>query len=204
MASYVHTQDKPTRTEAALWRRRILWTLAIWGGAVALLGAGGAFAALPLPLLAPLAALGMTAPVAAYAGLPRLRAVVHSWSVESLTAFHLWRIGAAAMFFAYGAAGELPGLFVRNAAWGDLIAGLLVIPALALPVLVRARFLAFHLFGLADFVLAVGTGLAFSLADDRQMATIATFPLVMIPLFGVGVSGASHIIALDLLRRGRG
>lgn len=79
-----------------------------------------------------------------------------------------------------------------------------MIPALALPVLGRARFLAFHLFGLADFVLAVGTGLAFSLADDRQMATIATFPLVMIPLFGVGVSGASHIIALDLLRRGRG
>ena len=33
------------------------------------------------------------------------------------------------------------------------------------------------------------------------MANIATFPIVLIPLFGVGLSGAAHIISLDLLRR---
>ncbi len=32
------------------------------------------------------------------------------------------------------------------------------------------------------------------------MRTIATFPLALIPLFAVGLSGAAHLIAFDLLR----
>jgi hypothetical protein len=35
------------------------------------------------------------------------------------------------------------------------------------------------------------------------MASIAAFPLALIPLFGVGVSGASHLIAFDVMRRQR-
>jgi hypothetical protein len=33
------------------------------------------------------------------------------------------------------------------------------------------------------------------------MAGIQTLPLALIPLYGVGISGASHIMAFDLLRR---
>lgn len=51
--------------------------------------------------------------------------------------------------------------------------------------------------------MAVGTGLVFTLLNDSRMATIRELPMVLIPLFGVGISGASHLIAFSLLRGGR-
>jgi hypothetical protein len=39
---------------------------------------------------------------------------------------------------------------------------------------------------------------------DERMAAITTLPLALIPLFGVGISGATHLIAFDMLRKGRG
>jgi len=56
-------------------------------------------------------------------------------------------------------------------------------------------------FGFADFICAVGTGLTFTLIGDPLMATLTTLPMALIPLFGVGISGASHIVALNALRR---
>lgn len=78
----------------------------------------------------------------------------------------------------------LPETFVRHAAWGDLFAGLLVLPVATTPRRSLGKYWAFHAIGFADFVLEVGTGLYFSLISDPAMASIATFPLVMIPLFG--------------------
>ena len=63
------------------------------------------------------------------------------------------------------------------------------------------KYWGFHLFGLADFATAVSAGLIFSLLQVPTMETIATFPVALIPLFGVGISGASHIMALDILVR---
>lgn len=59
------------------------------------------------------------------------------------------------------------------------------------------KYWGFHLFGLADFVTAVGTELTFALLQVPTMGTIATFPIALIPLFGVGISSASHLMALD-------
>jgi hypothetical protein len=64
----------------------------------------------------------------------------------------------------------------------------------------RSTYVAFHLFGLSDFIAALVTGLSVTLRGDARMRTIATFPLALIPLFGVGLSGAAHLIAFDLLR----
>ena len=61
-----------------------------------------------------------------------------------------------------------------------------------------------HRFGFVDFVIAVGTGLTFTLLLDPRMELIATLPFALIPLFGVGISGASHIVAFDMLRRQAG
>jgi hypothetical protein len=47
----------------------------------------------------------------------------------------------------------------------------------------------------------VGTGLTFSLLQISMMDTIATYPVALIPLFGVPISGVSHIMALELLAR---
>jgi hypothetical protein len=113
----------------------------------------------------------------------------------------MWRVPAALAFYAYGLAGELPPLFWLLAGTGDLIAGLYAAGALrAQPS--RAYYRRFHAFGFADFVVAVGTGLTYTLMLDPRMAPIAQWPMALIPLFGVGLSGAAHLIAFDLLRRG--
>lgn len=185
----------PARTE-----RHIPTALIAWAAAVAAAAGVGALAEVPLPLFGGLVALGIVLPTAAYFALPALRRWAEGVGIRALTLLHIWRIPAALVFFAYGDAGLLPAEFVRNAAWGDLAAGTFAALAFTLPEW-RAKYWAVHLFGFADFVLAVGTGLLLSLMAVPLMANIATFPIVLIPLFGVGLSGAAHIMSLDLLRR---
>ena len=99
-----------------------------------------------------------------------------------------------------GATGGLPLLFALIAGVGDILAGLgaaMLLRGEATPRLLRR----IHLFGFADFVSAVGTGLTFTLLGDPLMVTLTTLPMALIPLFGVGLSGASHIVALNALRR---
>jgi hypothetical protein len=87
-----------------------------------------------------------------------------------------------------------------NAGYGDLAVGLLV-PILLIVGKGTRSYIAFHIFGLLDFILAVGTGLTFSLLEVPLMETIATFPLALIPLFGVPISGVSSVLAIDALVR---
>ena len=115
-----------------------------------------------------------------------------------LAGLHVWRVPAALTFFWYGAVGALPGIFVTLAGWGDLFAGL---AALAVVVLPRNRktISAFHVFGLGDFLVAVGTGLTLTQFEIPEMATITRLPVALIPLVGVPLSGATHIAALHML-----
>lgn len=194
--------------ERARLRRTVLTTLLVWAGAAALLGATGLFAELstwliPLPIV-----VGMAVPVAAYLRVPRFRRFGQGIDIRILTGFNAWRIPAALVFFAYGANGELPAVFVRNAAWGDLAAGVLAIVAVAALGADgrrhRAGYTAFHLFSFGDFVVAVGTGLAYTLGGDTLMANFAQWPIALIPLFGVPVTGAVSIMTLHrLATRGR-
>jgi hypothetical protein len=180
--------------------QRLLSTISIWGLGVAVGSYFGLFSVFPLPWFALLVAIGITAPVSIYYSNSTFRAYIQALHLNYLTVFHLWRVPAALAWFYYGSQKLLPEIFVRNAAWGDLVAGLLVIPVLMLPNH-RWKYWAFHLFGMADFVVAVGTGLTFSLLQVPMMDTVTTFPVALVPLFGVGISGASHIMALDLLAR---
>ncbi|HZR75983.1 permease [Bradyrhizobium sp.] len=181
--------------------RVLLGVLAIWGLAVAAAAETGVFTSIPPLLIAPLIALGIIMPVIVYAMSDGFRAYIAAVGLRPLTAFHIWRIGAALLFFWYGAHNLLPEAFVRNAGWGDLIAGVLALVVVLLPES-RSGYLIFHIVGFADFVVAVGTGLALFLLNDPRMAAIQTLPMVLIPLYGVGISGANHLMAFDLLRRG--
>jgi hypothetical protein len=180
--------------------QRLLSVISLWGLGVAVGSYFGLFSTFLLPWFALLVAMGITIPVAIYYGNSSFRAYIQGLHLNYLTVFHIWRIPAALTFFYYGNQHLLPSTFVRNAAWGDLAAGLLVLVVLALPKSTW-KYWGFHLFGLADFVTAVGIGLTFSLLQVPTMETIATFPVALIPLFGVGISGASHIMALDILAR---
>jgi hypothetical protein len=183
--------------------RVLLVVLAAWGLAVAFAAEAGIYRAIPPLILAPIIALGIAIPVVAYAMSGGFRSYIRALGLRSITAFHVWRIAAALVFFWYGENELLPQVFVQNAGIGDLAAGLFALVVLLLPES-RNRYLAFHIFGFVDFVVAVGTGLALFLLDDSRMAGIQTLPMALIPFYGVGISGASHIMAFDLLRRHEG
>lgn len=174
-----------------------------WAGTVAVAAERGVFAAMYMPAIALLVAAGILVPLLAYAASPRLRAWLDAVGHRPLMLLHVWRIPAALLFFWYGARGELPPLFWILAGSGDLIAGSYAL-WLGFRPESAARYRRFHAFGFADFVVAVGTGLAFTLLQDPRMAAIATLPMALIPLFGVGISGAAHLAAFDMLRRGTG
>ena len=141
--------------------------------------------------------------VAFYYLNPSFRAYVRSISFKHLTIFNVWRFPAGALFLYYGAQGLLPPLFVQNAAWGDILAACLVPVVLMLPE-GRGKYLWFQVIGFADFIVAVGTGLTLNILNTPTMSNIAELPLCVIPLFGVPITGAAHVIMLDrLLLAGR-
>jgi hypothetical protein len=187
------------KAEYAATKRDVFEAVFAWGAAVAAGSASGLLAKLPARLVAPLIVGGIALPTIAYARSPQLKALAREIGVHDLSLFHTWRVAGTIAFLYYGSRDELPPAFVRNAAWGDLAASAFALALQALP-RNRATYTAFHVFGFADFVTALATGLTLTLRGDARMRTIATFPLAMIPLFGVGLSGAAHLIAFDVLR----
>lgn len=188
--------------------RRTLWhwatVVVVWGAAVAVLSVTGVLAQVPLLVLPALVVAGILVPLVIVSRSPRQRRLVRDLPLAHLTLFNLWRVAAAAAFFVVGARGLLPAQFVTNAAWGDLIAGVLapvaVLTARHLTRPGRVRlYLAFHLFSFGDFVVAVGTGLTFTLLGDPLMHTLLDTPMALIPLWGVPITGAISLLALHRL-----
>ncbi len=167
---------------------------------VSLSGALGALAQAFMPAYAALVALGIAIPLVAYFTIPPVHRTIESIGLRGLTLMHVWRIPAALVFFWYGVRGELPTMFWVLAGVGDFLAG-----SFAATLWWRAatpeRLRRIHVFGFTDFVVAVGTGLTFTLIGDPRMGLLTTLPMALIPLFGVGLSGASHIVALRALMR---
>ena len=183
--------------------RRIAAIIILWFLVVILATESGTLARLYMPLIGAIVAATIIAPTLWYFLSPSLRAFTDSIGHRPLMLLHIWRIPAALAFFWYGAQDALPPLFWGLAGTGDLIAGSYAAWLATRPES-RAQYLAFHRFGFADFVVAVGTGLTFTLLEDPRMGPIAQLPLALIPLFGVGISGTTHLIAFDMLRRGTG
>lgn len=178
--------------------------VAIWGVLVAVLSLTGGLSELPLLVLPAMIVAGIVVPLLVVARSPQMRRIVRDIDLAHLTWFNVWRVPAAIAFFAVGAQGLLPERFVLNAAWGDLVAGLLapVVIVVAARLAARARvraYLAFHIFSFGDFVVAVGTGLTFTLLGDPLMRTLVDTPMALIPLWGVPITGAVSLLALHRL-----
>jgi hypothetical protein len=188
-------------TERMTWA--ISGVVAIWGATVVAGAKTGFFASLYMPQIAAIVAATIIVPTLIYFALPRLQAYANSIGHSPILLFHTWRVPAALAFFWYGLQGELPTTFWVLAGSGDFIAGSYAAYLMLQPESAR-RYLSFHIFGFADFVVAVGTGLAFTLLQDPRMALITALPMALIPLWGVGISGVTHLIAFDMLRRGTG
>jgi hypothetical protein len=181
----------------------VVITLAAWAAAVVAASLTGGFAALYQPVIGAIVAATIVLPTLFYFASSGMQSLMHNIGQRRILQFHIWRIPAALLFFWYGVQGVLPTPFWVLAGVGDLIAGSYAL-LLAMRAERPASYLGFHLFGFADFVVAVGTGLTFTLLLDPRMAAITTLPLALIPLFGVGISGATHLIAFDMLGKGKG
>ena len=177
-------------------RRFWLTATALWGIAVATLAILGVYTGLPGPVFGYLVGAQLMGLLALHALSPSLRATVASFELRALTAFHIWRIPAGLAFLWAAETGYLPETFAARAGWGDLSVGVAAMIVLALPER-RWLYAAFHAYGMADFVLAVGTGLAFTFAGVTSMSNIAAFPFALIPQFGVVLTGVLSILTLD-------
>lgn len=202
MTSPTLTTTKHSKGSARNVQRNFFIALAVWLVAVVGLSLFGITAYLPTRLLPVPVVLGIVIPLLFYAGSRTFRNYIQTIDIRHLTLFNLWRVPAALAFWYYGSQGLLPETFVRNAAWGDLIAG--VLAPLVVYGLARGRaklpsYIGFHLLSFADFVVAVGTGFTFSILGNPLMATLKEFPLVFIPMFGVPVTGALSLMALHRL-----
>ena len=184
-------------------QRVVLTVIALWGLGVIAAVEFGLYQPIPRALIGPIIVAGAVLPFLAYRLLPRLRDYLEAVGIRRLTVFHTWRVLAVPVFLWYGATGRLPDVMAQDAAWGDLIAASFSLTLVFLPQR-RASYWLFHVVGFADLVIAVGTGLAFTLMGDPRMGAIITLPLALIPLYGVGITAATHLIAFDLLMRDRG
>jgi hypothetical protein len=114
------------------------------------------------------------------------------------------------IFLVLYASGKLPGLFAWPAGAGDIAVGLLAPIVAGLYAANSQRFAAsvwaWNVFGIADLVVAVGTGFLtspsslqlFAFANPSEI--ISTFPLVLVPVYLVPLSILLHFASLAKLR----
>jgi hypothetical protein len=198
----------PGRSHSPTMRLFIAIIFALWFALVFWLGAHAAFAtpreAPPLLLLA-----AVLMPIAvflvAFWTWRAFRDFVLTADLCLLTGAQAWRFVGFG-FLGFYAQGLLPGYFAWPAALGDMAIGLtapwLVVALLRQRSFATSRaFIAWNIFGILDFVVAVGMGaiaplLFADLARNVTTAPMVHLPLVLIPTFLVPMFMILHLVAL--------
>lgn len=185
--------------------------LAVWFATTFALTHAGTFEQSPGSV--PVIGVAIAGPVLLFLGLlavsPAVRRVAGALDQRALIAFQTLRV-IGGIFVVLWFTAELPWEFAVPAGFGDVAVGLLALYALgriarapggqnrwARRVVVA---------GMADFVLAIGTGVATApgvfqvLSLDQPNALINTHPLALIPAFAVPLFMIGHILAWRLAR----
>jgi hypothetical protein len=198
------------KTEKSKWTVvTVIGLLALWFLYALIAGARGVYEVGPSkpPLAFGLSfALPILLGIGLYRLSPSLRAFARSLDLRLVTALHFWRIIGLYFLFAY-AQGLLPAGFAFPAGLGDIAIAVTAIPmARALgrnPSGARKVFTAWNLFGLADLLIAVATGVLHSassiglLAGSGPTTAIMTrLPMLLVPTFFVPLFILLHLIAL--------
>jgi hypothetical protein len=119
--------------------------------------------------------------------------------------------GFGSIFLVGWARGAIPGIFALPAGIGDVTTGLLALPVAYYLAsrngdAVRAA-IAWNIFGLVDFTIAVGVGLAITpgplqlIVPSIPNTGVGLYPTVLIPAFAVPSSILLHVLSLRQLRR---
>ena len=173
--------------------QKVVLALTSWGLLSFFLGHFEAFNKTPRPVFGLFVMLILTTLVVLYFKNKSFQRLSNAIPLKSIALFHSWRIFAGWIFLSFD--DRLPETFISNAAYGDIIAGFLGLGVLILGQ-TKLNYYIFNVLGLIDFFLAVGTGLYLTITHDPKMESITHLPLIMIPLFGVPISGYTHFISL--------
>jgi hypothetical protein len=184
-----------------------LWLAVIWAGAI-----NGVFK--PGRFFPPLLPFAIFVPV--IVGTPlllrskRVGQLLDAMPATWLIALQLYRVFGSAFLIGW-AFGAIPGVFALPAGIGDVITGLFAVPvaiSLASGTLeARKAAIAWNIFGLLDFTIAVGIALMITpgplqlIVPSIPNATAGLYPNVMIPAFAVPSSILLHALSLRQLRR---
>ena len=184
-----------------------LWLSIIWSAAI-----NGVFR--PGGNTPPLVPLAIFLPVIVGAPIllrsKRIGEVLDAMPASWLIGLQVYRV-LGGIFLVGWARGVIPSLFALPAGIGDVTTGLLALPvadSLAARNSGAARAgVAWNIFGLVDFTIAVGIGMAtapgpFQLIVPSVPNTgLGLYPTVLIPAFAVPSSILLHVLSLRQLRR---
>lgn len=182
---------------------RIVIVLVCWFLAAAFVVASGGFARVPLPPPAIIVALALTTVLAGL--LPRAtRTWLMAVDLRALLAVHLVRFVGIAFLVLVGR-GVLSRAFLPIG-WGDAIAatGAAVLLAARPSLSTRAGWwsvLAWNVFGFADMLLLIATGIRVGTADPAQFALFLQLPFGLLPTFFVPLIIATHVFVFVRLLR---
>jgi hypothetical protein len=201
------------RRRLAVWLAVVvpytLWLAVIWSAAI-----NGVFR--PGNNTPPLLPLAIFLPVIIGAPIllrsERVGEVLDAMPTSWLIGLQVYRVFGG-IFLVGWARGVVPGIFGLPAGIGDVTTGLLALPVayyLASRKGDAARSgIAWNIFGLADFTIAVGLGLATSpgplqlIVPSIPNTGAGLYPTVLIPAFAVPSSILLHVLSLRQLRRAR-
>lgn len=201
-------------TELTLSQRRNVWLavmipITLWLAIVWSVAITGAFKPGGIPI--PLAALGpLVIGVPILLRSKRIGQVLDAMPASWMIALQVLRILGVTFLISW-AYGTVPGIFAFPAGIGDVLTGLFAVPV-AIAVMSgsqesRQAAIAWNVFGLVDFVIAlsIGTAIGFRLIDTGGLSATGggLYPAVMIPAFGVPLWAMLHALSLRQLWRQR-
>jgi hypothetical protein len=182
-----------------------LWLAVVWSAAInGFFKPGAAIPVLPLGALGPVI---IGAPILLRSR--RIGQVLDAMPANWLVALQVFRV-LGSTFLVGWAYGVVPGVFALPAGIGDVLTGLFAVPA-AISLASGSResrraAVAWNVFGLADFAIALSIGVAIGLhviETGFASATGGLYPVAMIPAFAVPSAIMLHALSLrQLWRRG--
>ena len=195
------------RTWSGIAAALVLWFIAIWS-----LASRGVFGAAPGGISPLPIAIGLPVLFAfvALTRSPRVGGAVAAATPAWLVGLQVYRVfgGNFVVLWSFGA---IPGAFALPAGIGDLLVGLLALPAAFYLASGapggRIAAIAWNILGIADLVNAIALGVLTSpgplhlLALDHPNIALGSYPTVMTPAFAVPLSLILHGVSLWQLSR---
>lgn len=190
---------------APTWPRSLLALLTIWLAAANTVGASGTFYGMPAPVIGGTNALLTTLTLLALYFNRPLRLWALTVSLRVLVLYHVVRFVGIGFLVLYEQ-GTIPGEFAITAGWGDIAVAVtaIVVALIALPANTRSRWwilLVWNVFGLADILLVLFTGIRLGFADMAEMIWITAYPWSLLPTFIVPLVLVTHVLIFVRLHR---